>query len=214
MRKLRSTVAVGAATAAVGSMLLCASPALAKHAAKKTDAKLAVVDDEPMSQHATRPPTQSDEIKIEALSTRGTDAPAPKTIVRDTPTPTAVGVQTGLPDALTHQPTPPPPASEGAPAVFDNEAMVELAAKQMRHERKSLDACAAAAQERHPSATGTVTLHFTVADRRVVEVAVDKDSLHDGALTSCLVAAGKTLSFSLKQVSFYWPVSLSPSASN
>ena len=75
-------------------------------------------------------------------------------------------------------------------------------------ERRTLDACAADAQARNPSAKGSVTLRLTIEDRKVVNVAVDKDSLHDAQLTSCLVNAGHTLKFTLKQASFYWPVSL------
>jgi hypothetical protein len=204
---------------ALGSLLLLAPTAHAdKRAHKKSQpatGKVAVVDDEPTSQNATHAPTDpAADIKLSALPTRGTDDPQPKAIKPATPAPTAVGVKTALPDAVTHQPTAPPPASQGAPATFSDDAVLELAAKQMRHNRHPLDACATDAQHRHPAATGSVTLRFTIEDRHVVNLVVDKDQLHDSALTSCLLAAGKSLNFSLKQASFYWPVTLSPTASN
>jgi hypothetical protein len=85
---------------------------------------------------------------------------------------------------------------------------VELAAKQMRKGRRVLDACAADAQARNPEAKGSVTLRFTVEDRKVANVVVDRDEVHDAQLTTCLVNAGHSLKFSLMKASFYWPVSL------
>jgi hypothetical protein len=201
---------------ALGSLLLLAPTAHAdKRAHKKANATATAAADEPMPAAATPPASLDDEIKVQELNTRGTDAPQPKVITRDTPTPMAVGVQTSLPDAVMHQPpTAPPDASAAAPSSLTDDAVLELAAHQMRHERKPLDACAAEAQRRNPTATGSVTLRFTVADRKVVSVLVDKDTLHDTALTSCLTTAGRSLNFTLKQASFYWPVSLSsPTAS-
>jgi hypothetical protein len=191
-------------TVALSSLLLLAPTAQAKNRNQKSaNPKVAVVDDEPMPQ-AQNP--AADAIKTETLSTRGTeDAQLRASAVA--PTPTAVGVQTGLPDAVTHQPAPPPDAPL-PPVSLTDDAIVELAAKQMRHERHALDICAADAQARNPSAKGTVTLRFTIEDRKVVNVSVDKDSLHDAQLTSCLVSAGHSLKFSLKQARFYWPVSL------
>lgn len=194
-------------TIALGSLLLLAPTAQAKNRGhKKADAKMAVVDDQPTANAAQKQPV--DEIKTEALSTRGTEDPQLREMNgNSTPTPMAVGVQTDLPEAVTHRPAPPPDAP-ALPMSLTDDAIVELAAKQMRHERKALDACAADAQARNPNAKGSVTLRFTVEDRKVVNVAVDKDSLHDAQLTSCLVSAGHALKFTLKQASFYWPVSL------
>ena len=197
-------------TIALGSLLLLAPTVQAKNRGhKKAEAKVAIVDDEPMPQNEGQKAPVDDEIKTQALSTRGTGDPQLRAMNGDsTPTPTAVGVQTELPDAVTHRPSPPPDAPTLPPVSLTNDAIVELAAKQMRHERRTLDACAADAQARNPSAKGSVTLRFTVEDRKVVNVAVDKDSLHDAQLTSCLVNAGHALKFTLKQASFYWPVSL------
>ena len=194
-------------TIALGSLLLLAPTAQAKNRGPKkaADTKIAIADDEPMSQNAQKP--ADDEIKTQALSTRGTDS-AQLRAGTVTATPEAVGVHTSLPDAVTHQPAPPPEAAALPPVSLTDDAIVELAAKPMRHERRSLDACAADAQARNPSAKGSVTLRFSVEDRKVVNVAVDRDSLHDAQLTSCLVSAGHALKFTLKQATFYWPVSL------
>jgi hypothetical protein len=186
----------------LGSLLLLAPTVQAKNRGhKKAEAKVAVIDDQDATQ---KPPV--DEIKTQTLGTRGTDD-AQLRAGSDVATPAAVGVQTGLPDAVMHQPAPAPEAPL-PPASLTDGAILELAAKQMRHERRTLDACAADAQARNPSAKGSVTLRLTIEDRKVVNVAVDQDSLHDAQLTSCLVNAGHALKFTLKQASFYWPVSL------
>lgn len=114
-----------------------------------------------------------------------------------------------MPDAVAHQVKAPPTDQISGPATVTNDAVLEqLAARQMRRQRGTLDACAADAQQRNPTANGGVTLRLTVADRKVVNVSVDKDSLHDETFTKCLDTAARSLSFSLKQVSFNWPVSV------
>lgn len=194
---------------ALGSLMLLAPSAHADKRARKTTAqtKVAVVDDEPMSHEVARPQSV-DEIRTESLSTRGTGDVQPLAINRQTPTPSATGIHTSLPDAVVHPVAAPPTDSGPAPSLTDD-AIVELAAHQMRHQRSSLDACTQAAQVRNPNESGSLTLRFRVENRKVVNVSVDNDSVNDARLSSCLVEAGRALNFSLKQASFFWPVSLS-----
>jgi hypothetical protein len=171
---------------------------------------VAAVDDEPTSREATR--RDADAIAEHGLPTRGTGDGQRQSVTINTPA--AVGVDTGAPAAAVEHGAGAPPASTGdLPPALTDDALVELAARQMRRQRRALDACAADAQRKHPAATGTVTLRLQIEDRKVAAVTIDKDTLHDAALSACLTTAARALSFSLKTASFYWPVTLSPTAS-
>jgi type IV secretory pathway VirB10-like protein len=99
-----------------------------------------------------------------------------------------------------------------APAARADAAPAELAARQMRRHQPALDASAAAAAKRGAHAAGTVTLAFTVADRKVAHVDVADDGVHDPALARCLTAAAARFTFSLAAARFRWPVTLAPVA--
>jgi len=109
-------------------------------------------------------------------------------------------------------------APAGAPAARDEGAasggaLDELIARQMRKNAASIDACAADAVRRRPSAAGTVELAVVVAERKVKSIHVASDSVHDVDLDACLVKAGQSWKLQLASASFTWPVTISPSAS-
>jgi hypothetical protein len=102
-----------------------------------------------------------------------------------------------------------PPHTVAAIAT-DNDVAAELAAHQMKRHLRALDGCVAAAHKRAPSAAGTLTLDFDVADRKVKSVQVAEDGVHDVQLAACLTSAARGFTFSLASARFRWPVAIRP----
>jgi hypothetical protein len=124
--------------------------------------------------------------------------------------PSAVAVSNNSVKTEERNVAPPPVRTDGVAASSDVAA--ELAARQMRRHRAALDACAAAATRRSPTAAGTVTLAFEIAERKVAHVTVSDDGVHDPALAQCLVEAASHFTFSLAAARFVWPVTLAAPA--
>jgi hypothetical protein len=102
-----------------------------------------------------------------------------------------------------------PPHTVSATAT-DGDVMAELAAHQMKRHLRALDGCVAAAHKRAPGATGTVTLDFDVANRKVQSVRVSEDGVHDFQLAACLTNSARGFTFALASARFRWPVALHP----
>jgi hypothetical protein len=185
------------------AILLVVFPSLALAQAKKktakADSKLTYVDDEPMAPSAAH----SRRNDPNGMSGRRMDATiqAPE-----------VGKVAVTGETVARVPTAdvPPARDEGSAA---GDALDELVAKQMRKNQASIDACAAAAVHRHPTANGTIALAVVVAEKKVKSVHVTTDTVHDVELDACLVKAGLAWKLQLASARFTWPVTLSPSAS-
>jgi hypothetical protein len=95
-----------------------------------------------------------------------------------------------------------------APAQLSDGALAALAERQMRKNTASIDACVAEEAQRNPQAAGGITLHITVAERKVGHLAMDEDTVKSGALTDCLNKASQGWSFSLKTADFTYPISI------
>jgi hypothetical protein len=103
-----------------------------------------------------------------------------------------------------------PPAEAAGPIAIDSDVMAELAAHQLakeakRHQR-AIDGCVAAARKRTPSAAGSVTLDFDIADRKVQSVRVSDDAVHDPALAACVSSVARSFSFAIASAHLRWPV--------
>ncbi len=197
MRKL-------ALLAALASLPSLASQAQAKRNHDKTDPRLAVVEDEPVSKSATQSGQQTP-----------ADPSAPSGARMDA---TIHALQVGRAgdtgDAISRAPSVEiQRASDGPSNATDSAVLDELIARQMRRNAGGIDACVKDAVRRHPSVSGTVQLAVVVSDKKVQSVHVASDSVHDIDLDACLVKAGLGWKLQLAAATFTWPVTLSPSAS-
>jgi len=109
----------------------------------------------------------------------------------------------------THEHDVAPPHTVGAIAT-DNDVIAELAAHQMKRHLRALDSCVAAAHKRAPTMSGSVTLDFDVADRKVKSVRVSDDGVHDFQLAACLTQTARGFTFALASARFHWPVAIRP----
>ncbi len=174
------------ATASALALLTTASSgALARGKTKRTapqsDARVAYVDDEPMSRHAARSDDNG------TLRTIDFQASGPAD-VHNGAQPDERGVAND------------PMAGRARPL---SGAMEELAHRQMRKHQKSIDACTQASKGQ-----GTITLNLVVGERTVAKAEIADDQIHDAALSQCLVSAAQKWTFSLSHASFQWSVAL------
>jgi len=183
-----------------------AAPAHADKWRLQPDPSITVVDNEPATS-AARPAAR-----------RPTDTRKPADVgqrreITIVP-PSTVPVDTGGAVSPEHSVAAPP--AEAAPTE-SGDLVAELAARQLaketRRHQRAIDACLAAAARRTPGAAGTVTLALEIADRKLLNVRVADDDVHDPALTSCLAHTARDFSFSLASAHISWPVTLTPAAS-
>jgi hypothetical protein len=179
-------------------------------ASAQADPQVTYVDDEPMSQHVTTTAARPAAPAIVAIVDRRLPADVGELRSAAVSAPAPSRVDTGA--AVTREHDVAPPHAVGAIAT-SAELAVELAARQMRRHQHALDGCVAAAQRRRPAITGTVTLTFDVADRKVADVHIAGDSAHDFALAACLTNMARAFTFSLAAAHFDWAVNVTPTAS-
>ncbi len=167
---------------------------------KKLDPRLAVVDDEPMSERALTPAVADTSDEVGSRKALRVEAPvfAPIRAVADESAIEAHGVR--------------------AVAARPEEASVSgaidlIAQKQMRKHQAAIDTCTAAAVKRNARATGTLELSILIGDKKVAYADVSEDPIHDAELNACLLKAAEAWTFSLAHTHFTWQISLSPSAS-
>jgi hypothetical protein len=165
----------------------------------RSDPRLTVVDDEPTSRDATQ--------KRRADPSDPQERGARREVVLEAPAPQPLHTDAVRERAQPHEA---PPADTEATV---SDAVAELAARQMRRNQPSIDACVAAAAKRAPAATGTVTLLVDVRSRKVHDLRITRDDVHDYELGACLLRAGRGWTFSLGRATFNWPVTLAPTAS-
>jgi hypothetical protein len=104
------------------------------------------------------------------------------------------------------------PAHAVASSANDGELVAELAARQLakeakRHQR-AIDLCLAAAHKRAPTAAGSLTIDFDIADRKLKSVRVTDDRVHDFDLAACVTQVARTFNFALAEAHVRWPIAL------
>jgi hypothetical protein len=181
-------------------------------AAALADNAVTSVDDEPLSQMAaSREPTRVAAAERAAPATRGQPvdhrAPADVGELRSAryTGPGAVAVSAPIGSSHEHDVAIAPSTEAAAP---DPDVVAELAAHQMKRHERALASCTLAAHKRNPALSGSVTLDFDVADRKVRGVALTDDSVHDAALAACLTSAARGFRFSLAAARFRWPLAV------
>lgn len=84
--------------------------------------------------------------------------------------------------------------------------MMELAQKQMRRHKPTIDKCTKDAQKR--AATGSIVLQLKVVDHKVVASAIKSETIKDAKLDACLLKTSKTWTFGVAETDFEWQVDL------
>jgi hypothetical protein len=191
-------------------------------AAAFADSSVTTVDDEPISHDAARAETRQPATRHGAMRQAAIrqPTPAPREDWRSPPetgqlrsarvdTPMPAPVDDGPSVTREHDVAPAPAV---AATATDGDVMAELAEHQLvkeakRHQR-AVDACVAAARKRTPSAAGSLTLDFDIADRKVQSVRVSDDAVHDPALATCVSSVARSFSFAIASAHLRWPVAV------
>lgn len=175
--------------------LSCLIPAFAF-----ADSGVTAVDDEPVSHDAARGSAQPD---------RRTPAETGELRSVSVAAPMPARVDDGPSVTREHDVA---PAHAVAATATDGEVIAELAARQLakeaRRHQRAVDACVASAHKRAPSAAGSLTLDFDVADRKVQSVRVSDDGVHDAALAACVTQVARSFSFAIASAHLRWPVAV------
>jgi hypothetical protein len=181
-------------------------------AAAFADSSVTAVDDEPVSHEAARPAMQKVAMVRRAPPPREDWRSPPDTgqlRSADVAAPIWAPVDDGPMVTREHGV---PPAEAISTSAGDSDVMAELAAHQLakeakRHQR-AIDGCVAAARKRAPSAGGSLTLDFDIADRKVQSLRVTDDAVHDPALAACVSSVARSFSFAVASAHLRWPVAV------